>query len=59
MLDRKMLAQEGCEGNGCPQIERVDRDWVEVTGHDPDDPARELRVRVRRTLLHAAVAADQ
>lgn len=60
-VERKLLATSAreCEGNGCPEVERIDATWVEVQGYDPANPTRELRVRITRKLLQDAAAADR
>lgn len=60
-MERRLLADEDCHGNGCPQVELVSEDWVEVQGYEVDrvTPAGERVVRIRRSMLHDAAQADR
>lgn len=62
-MERRLLAdgEDDCWGNGCPKVELMDGEWVEVQGYAVDAvvPAGEGRVRIRRSMLHEAAAADR
>lgn len=61
-MARKLLAADAdCHGNGCPKVELVDPEWVEVQGYEVirATPAGEHIVRIRRSMLHAAAEADR